>query len=69
MNLKKAFSELGKQFLNVGVAGVVFAFLQPFVQKTLSLETALFSVIWYITFTLVGFLLISLSEEKNGGNS
>ena len=66
MNWKKAFTEIGKQFLNVAVAGLVFAFVQPFVHEELGLKTTLFSVCWYVAFTLSGALLISLGEEKDG---
>ena len=66
MNWRKAFSEVGKQFLNIAVAGLVFAFIQPFVHEELKFNMTLFSAIWYITFTVVGFLLIALGEVQNG---
>jgi len=69
VNWNKAFTELGKQFLNVAVAGLIFAFIQPLVHEKLIPKTALFSVCWYITFTLAGVVLISIGEEENGRSS
>ena len=38
MNWKVAFQEVGKQLLNVAVAGLIFALLQPIVHRELTIN-------------------------------
>ena len=59
MNWKSAYTEFGKQLLNIAVAGLVFAFIQPFVHKELSIRMALWAIGWYAIFSEVGALLIA----------
>ena len=38
MNWRTASQEVGKQLLNIAVAGLVFVLLQPFVHRELTIE-------------------------------
>ncbi len=56
--LKKAFEEVGKHFLNIGVAIIVFAILQPIVKSEFSPKSSLiFAVVYLIIFTIAVFLI------------
>jgi len=64
MNWNKASYEFGKQLLGLGVAGLVFAFIQPFVHEELTVSKAIWAVLWYILFTGVGIFLIALGGDS-----
>ncbi len=66
MNWKEAFQEVGKQLLNVAVAGLVFALLQPIVHRELTINLIVVAALWYFLFTLIGVLFIAIGG-KNGG--
>lgn len=56
--LKKAFEEIGKHLLNIGVAIIVFAILQPIVKDKFDVKIALsFGIIYLIVFTIAVFLI------------
>ena len=63
MNWRKASLEFGKQLLGVGVAGLIFAFIQPFVHGELTLLKAVWALVWYTLLTGMGVFFIAL-----GGN-
>lgn len=64
--LKKAFEEIGKHFLNIAVAIVVFAILQPIIKKTFDIGTAILFIIAYFVVMVVGtiFIIIGGSEDE-----
>lgn len=62
--LKKAFEEVGKHFLNIGVAVIVFAILQPIVKSEFSPKSSLiFAVLYLIIFTIAVFLIMLGGRE------
>ncbi len=62
--LKKAFEEVGKHFLNIGVAIIVFAILQPIIKNEFSLKSSLmFGLIYLIVFSIAVFLIMIGGKE------
>ena len=62
--LRKAFEEIGKHLLNIGVAIIVFAILQPIIKDKFDIKIALsFGIIYLIIFT-IAVILIAI-----GGNN
>lgn len=65
MNIKESLKEYGKHLLNIGVAIIVFAILQPIVKGEFELNKALYFVIAYIFIVLIGNVLIALGGNEN----
>jgi len=63
MSWRIASLELGKQLLNIGVAGLVFAFIQPLVHGELTVEKSIWAIIWYAVFTSIGVFLIAFGSR------
>ena len=63
MNWRTASQEVGKQLLNIAVAGLVFALLQPLVQQELTLELIAVAALWYFLFTLAGTLFVAIGGK------
>jgi len=63
MNWKRASLEFGKQLLGVGVAGLIFAFIQPFVHGELTFLKAVWALVWYILLSVMGVVLIALGGD------
>ena len=64
--LFKAAEEIAKHFLNIGVAIIVFAILQPLVKNEFSLKSSLvFAIIYLIVFLLAVFLIIIGGSEDD----
>jgi ABC-type Mn2+/Zn2+ transport system permease subunit len=62
--LKRAFEEAGKHLLNIGVAIIVFAILQPIVKNEFSLKSSLiFGIVYLIIFAIAVFLIIIGGDE------
>ncbi len=59
---REELKEVGKQILNIGVAIVVFAIIQPFIKHKIDVITTFFAFLSYIALTLIGAYLI-----KKGG--
>lgn len=63
--LKKAFEEVGKHLLNIGVAIIVFAILQPIVKNEFSPKSSLiFAIVYLIIFTIAVFLIVVGGREN-----
>lgn len=63
--LKKAFEEVGKHFLNVCVAIIVFAIIQPLVNGTFNLKLAVYSAVAYFTLFVSSIILLVLGGTNN----
>jgi len=64
MNWFKGFNELGKGAINLGVAFIIFAFIQPFVKGKLNIDIALVSGLIAAILFGIGFVFSSM-EDKN----
>ncbi len=62
---REDLKEVGKQILNIGVAIVVFAIIQPFIKHEFDLITTLFAIIFYVASTILGAYLIRKGGKKN----
>ncbi len=65
MKISKGLNELGKGFINIGIAFVVFAIIQPFVKESITLKVVIASIIFSIIFFSVGVILSSMNGEEN----
>jgi high-affinity K+ transport system ATPase subunit B len=65
MDYKSGFKEVGKGFINFGVAVLVFLILQPFVSEKLNITYIAIALILYIISTTIGFLLTSFGGSSN----
>ncbi len=65
----KAREEIGKLFINMALASFVFAILQPFLKdKGFSLPDFIFGFILWLSFLIIGFVILnSIKEEKKNG--
>ncbi len=66
---KEYLKELGKQLLNIGVAIVVFAIIQPLMKGDLKPSIAIYSIITYIIITTFGLFFVKLGEGENKNDS
>ncbi|WP_164930571.1 hypothetical protein [Aquifex aeolicus] len=56
---KKTLEEIGKHYLNIGVAIIVFAIIQPIVQGKFNIKVALyFGLAYFIVFSIAIILLV-----------
>ncbi len=65
MKIQKGLKELGKGFINIGVAFIIFAIIQPFVKEKISIKIAVVSIIFSFIFFIIGVILSSLNGEKD----
>ena len=65
MKISKGLNELGKGFINIGVAFVIFAIIQPFVKENITLKVVIASIIFSIIFFSVGVILSSINGDEN----
>ncbi len=63
----KSKEELGKHLLNIGVAIIVFAVIQPIMNDRVDFIKLIFSVVAYIVLVFLGYFFIKASEEKENG--
>ena len=56
MRYKKGLEEVGKAIINIGVASVVFAVIQPVVNDKFSPTLSVGAVLVFIVLATVGFL-------------
>jgi len=56
--LKNVAKELGKTFLNISVAIVVFVFLQPFVKGELTLNLIAITIAGFLINVIIGSVLL-----------
>ncbi len=56
--------EIGKQLLNLAIAIVVFAIIQPLVKGDINPIIAIISVSLYFILTTIGGVLIKIGEGK-----
>ncbi len=64
--MKKVFEEIGKHFLNIGVAIVVFAILQPIIKGEFDIKISLVFGFIYLVIVLISAILIAVGGENNG---
>ncbi len=55
---KEELKEVGKQILNIGVAVIVFAIIQPLMKNELNVDVLVIALFVYIALTLFGAFLI-----------
>ena len=65
MDFKEGFKEFGKALINIGVAAIIFAIIQPFVKGEFSAKLGVIALIMFLSLSGVGILLISLGGKKN----
>ncbi|EDP73463.1 hypothetical protein [Hydrogenivirga sp. 128-5-R1-1] len=65
MNWKISAKEVGKGFINIGVAFIVFALIQPIINNNLSLKTTLIALVGFSLSVLVGSLLIAFGGKSD----
>ena len=65
MNYKEGLKEVGKAIINIGVATVIFAIIQPLVKGEFSTTLGIIAFIVFIVFSTIGFFLISAGGSKN----
>jgi uncharacterized membrane protein (DUF441 family) len=63
--IKKAFEEAGKHLLNIGVAIIVFAILQPILKNEFSLKSSLIFAVVYLLIFAIAIFLIAIGGEEN----
>ena len=63
----KSKEELGKHLLNIGVAIIVFAVIQPIMDNKVDFIKLTFAVVAYIFLVSVGYFFIKMSEDTNNG--
>ncbi len=59
----EALKELGKHFLNLAVAVIVFMILQPLVSPNISNKFYLIGMISYLIIVISGFFLIIIGKK------
>ena len=62
---KIAFEELGKHSLNIGVAVIVFAIIQPIVGGSLNFKIAIFASIFYVILLTIGVFFLYIGGDCN----
>lgn len=65
MDFKEGFKEFGKALINIGVAAIIFAIIQPFVKGEFSAKLGIIALIMFLSLSGVGILLISLGGKEN----
>ncbi len=65
MDIKESFKEYGKHLLNIGVAIIVFAILQPIVKGEFKTSTAIYFIIAYIFVSVLGNVFIAVGGKKD----
>ncbi len=65
MDFKEASKEVGKGFINIGVAFVVFALIQPFVKGEFNIKLFLVAIFGFFISTFIGSLFIAFGGKKN----
>ncbi|RUM48184.1 MAG: hypothetical protein DSY47_06105 [Hydrogenothermus sp.] len=63
--IKKAFEEFGKHLLNVGVAVIVFAILQPIIKGKFDKETSIVFGLIYVTIAVISSVLIVIGGSED----
>lgn len=63
--LSEGLKELGKHLLNIGVAIIVFAIIQPLVNGKFQIGTAILFIIAYFTVVVIGTILIIEGGNKD----
>ncbi len=61
----KSLEEFGKQLLNIGVAIIVFAVIQPLINHSYSFNDIIIAVFSYTIITLSGILFIEIGGCKD----
>ena len=64
MNPIKGLNELGKGAVNLGIAFVIFAFLQPFVKGEFKTDVAVVSGVIAAILFIIGFVFSSLEADN-----
>ena len=59
---REYLKELWKQFLNLAIAIIVFAIIQPVIKGEIKLSVAIIAVLLYFVFTTIGGILIKKGE-------
>ena len=65
MDFKEASKEVGKGFINIGVAFIIFALIQPFVKGEFSIKLFFTAILGFFVSILIGSLFIAFGGERN----
>ena len=66
MKYKKGLEEVGKAIINIGVASVVFAVIQPIVNDKFSPTLSIGAIFVFIALGTIGFFLVSVGGYCDG---
>ena len=64
MNIKESAKEIGKGFINVGVAFIVFSLIQPLVNGKISITLFILAIIGATVFMGIGGILVGLGGDN-----
>ncbi|WP_457634568.1 hypothetical protein [Persephonella sp.] len=64
--LKNALNEIGKHFLNVAVAVIVFSIIQPLINGKFQIGTAILFIIAYFILVIIAtvFIIVGGKEDE-----
>ncbi len=65
MNYRKGLEEVGKAIINIGVAVIIFAIVQPVVNGKFSARLGLIAFFAFLFLLITGFWLVSYGGDKN----
>jgi len=65
VDFRESSKEVGKGFINIGVAFVIFALIQPFVKGEFNINLFLVAIFGFFVSTLIGSLFIAFGGKKN----
>ncbi|WP_297453351.1 hypothetical protein [Persephonella sp.] len=65
MDFREGLNEFGKALINIGVASIIFAIIQPLVKNEFSSKLGIIALIMFIILSGIGILLISLGGKNN----
>jgi len=63
MRYRKGLEEVGKAIINIGVASVVFAVIQPIVNDEFSPVLSTGAIFVFILLATIGFFVVSLGGD------
>ena len=65
MNFRKGLEEVGKAIINIGVAVIIFAIVQPVVNGKFSTRLGLIAFFAFLLLLITGFWLVSYGGDRD----
>ncbi|RUM49163.1 MAG: hypothetical protein DSY47_04070 [Hydrogenothermus sp.] len=65
MKYRKGLEEVGKAIINIGVAVIIFAIIQPIVNGKFSATLTLGAIFIFILLEAISFFIVSYGGEEN----